>query len=204
MPIESTFSSIIGAIYRSAPAVLITPRSADAQPKELNAMASIAIPLHSQKCPGLFATIDESDFDLVSAYKWHPMVPKNPDYSTYAFSQTKRSTIYLHRLITAAKTGDYVDHIDHDGLNNLRSNLRVCTQSQNMQNRNSHGGNTTGFMGVYFHKKTNKYQAQLQKNGRKISAGLYPTPEEAARARDQAALKHFGVYAYLNFPEEAA
>ena len=94
--------------------------------------------------------------------------------------------------------GKSVDHRDGNRLNNSRANLRVCEHYENLRNRGKQKNNTTGFCGVY--KNRDRYQAQIKMNGKCLYFGTYPTPEEAARAYDEAALKLHGEFARLNFP----
>lgn len=92
--------------------------------------------------------------------------------------------------------GMIVDHIDHNGLNNQRSNLRVCTISENNQNRRPKKGKN--YLGTKFVKSTNKWHAIL----RTKFIGTFLSEIEAAKAYDKAAKEKFGEFAYLNFPNE--
>ena len=92
-----------------------------------------------------------------------------------------------------------VDHINGNGLDNRRSNLRPASRSQNGANRGAPSNNTSGFKGVTRFRL--KWMAKIQVHGRTIHLGLFATPQEAARAYDTAALEHFGEYARPNFPK---
>jgi hypothetical protein len=110
------------------------------------------------------------------------------------------NTVYMHREILRLKKGERgPDHIDGNGLNNRESNLRSATHTQNMCNRGKQRNNTSGFKGVYFHKRARRWAAQIKLNQRWIYLGLFDEPEEAAHVYDAAALKYFGEFARPNF-----
>ena len=192
---------IIEATYRSGPAVLVTPRPMDAHHGRMTAMASIAIPLHSRKYPGLHTIIDEEDFDLVNQHRWH--VSHNAGGCIYAYAQTSRRSgrkiIYLHRLIAHPSDDQHVDHANGDGLDNRRSNLRVCQPQQNARNRTRLRSNSTGYVGVEVTRE-GRFRASVYIGRRKIGVGTFKTAPEAALARDDAARREFGEFARFNFP----
>lgn len=104
----------------------------------------------------------------------------------------------LARVLLDAPAGVFVDHIDQDPLNNTMANLRLVTVSQNGANRKSQK-NITGFKGVYFVR--GRYTASCRKEKKTYFNGQYGTAEEAAKARDELAIRLFGEYASLNFPK---
>lgn len=163
-------------------------------------MSSVRIPLLSRKYPGLYAVVDEEDFELINQFKWTPSVRVDRD-NTYAKHRSGNTTLLMHRLITSAPDGVLVDHIDRDGLNNRRSNLRLCSTSQNLRNRGPNKNNTTGFKGVAFYKAYQKWSAQIMYERSPIHIGYFDSPEEAALAYDRKAIELFGEYAYRNFPD---
>jgi hypothetical protein len=110
----------------------------------------------------------------------------------------KQHYVYMHRQIMGEPEGLLVDHIDRDGLNNRRSNLRTCDSEGNARNRSRRRDNTTGFKGVYRGKDCIGWIAKIQDT----YLGMYPTAEEAARAYDTAAVRTFGEFASLNFPDD--
>lgn len=152
---------------------------------------SITIPLNSKKYPGLVAVIDEADYELVSQFKWHPR--KSGDGRIYAHSTRAGQ---MHYLITGY---EMTDHIDGDGLNNRRSNLRPVNHAQNQMNRRPQGGSSR-YKGVHWFKPQKKWVARIVLNGRKVHLGYFTDEVEAAKAYDAAAVKHFGDYARPNFP----
>lgn len=148
---------------------------------------------------GYVATIWEGDRDLILC-SWTPV----KDSSTvYAKRTVNYKAQWLHRVILERKLGrkllstERVDHIDNNGLNCCRDNLRLATHAQNMGNQRKSKNNTTGYKGVT--KYRDKYRARIGFQGKDISLGSYPTAELAAVAYDQAAKRYFGEFAKTNF-----
>jgi hypothetical protein len=102
----------------------------------------------------------------------------------------------MHRLIMAAPDGIGVDHINGDGLDNRRANLRLASQRDNSANMAVRASSATGFKGVSWKRRNRKWQAQI---GRTY-LGIFASAEEAARAYDHAAREAWGEFAHLNFP----
>ncbi|HSW01690.1 MAG TPA: HNH endonuclease [Sedimentisphaerales bacterium] len=172
------------------------PRSAPPvrpDPTEPPDRKTALIPLTQNKV----ATVDRRDFEWLSRHKWHV---KKLGGKFYACRTEKGRTILMHREIMKAPQGMVVDHKRDNTLNNRRRNLRICTQAQNRANSKPHGGRS-GFKGVY--PQGDKWYGLVERSGKQHYAGSFPTPEEAARSRDRLAVKLFGEYAWLNFPEEA-
>lgn len=110
-------------------------------------------------------------------------------------------TVRLSRLITNAPMGMEVDHISGDRLDNRKSNLRICTKSENQQNCRKRSDNCCNFKGVSYAKTqrgVKKYRAQIRANGSRIFLGWFRTPEEAARAYNAKAHEMCGEYARIN------
>ena len=145
---------------------------------------------------GLFATVDAADGKELRKHKWYAY---RRGRKIYAVCQTNGKTVYMHRMILRPRKGYLVDHIDGNGLNNRRCNLRVCTPAQNRANSRPCGG-ASGFVGVY--PKGNKWRASITYRGEFYYLGLFDDPVEAAKARDRKAYEFHGPYAYLNFPED--
>ncbi|MEZ7525913.1 HNH endonuclease [Burkholderia vietnamiensis] len=157
------------------------------------------------KC-GAVIMVDDEDFDLVSAHKWSLNGSRYP--RSYVWNKERRHSdvIYMHRLLMGlhGPRGDLiVDHIDGNKLNNTRSNLRLCTYSQNNSNRGKSPNNTSGYKGVYFHKQMQKWQAQIMVNEKNVYLGLFDDPAVAHEAYKKAALEYQGEFAnFGHIPEE--
>lgn len=139
---------------------------------------------------GKAALVDDEDFDKLNQYKWC-------FDGQYAQRKVGNKTIRMHRVILDSPQ---VDHIDGDGLNNQRSNLRVCTHTQNQMNRAKHKIMSSKYKGVSWNKPTEKWRARIETNQGSLYLGLFEVEEEAARAYDEAAKENFGEFARLNFP----
>lgn len=152
---------------------------------------------------GLFARIDDIDWDLVKDRTWFAVVTSKGTYAETwlpATMTTPKRTVRMHTLIMGARG---VDHRDGDGLNNTRANLRFATNQQNARNRRVDGkNNTTGYKGVIRRTdRPGKFRARIVINGRARYLGDFNDPVRAARANDDAARAHFGEFARLNFPD---
>jgi hypothetical protein len=155
---------------------------------------------------GLVAIVDAADYDDLSQFKW--FVSANDKSGPYAVrsarTQGRRTKERMHRRLLP--TAPIVDHINGNGLDNRRSNLRAVTTAQNMRNRSGlDASNTSGYRGVHWRKDVQKWRAWIRVDYRGWHLGLFDTAEEAAHAFDAAALQLFGDYAgYLNFPQRAS
>lgn len=151
---------------------------------------------------GAHALVDDEDYQRLSAIKWR--LSKRSGHRGYAVRTTGRrraqKSLYMHRVILNAPANRHVDHIDGDGLNNCRSNLRLCTRSQNLSNHRKYKNNQSGFVGV--RRNGRKWQALVKKNGKDYCFGTFPTKIQAAVARDEAAKELHGNFARLNFEEK--
>ena len=154
---------------------------------------------------GLHAIVDREDLDLLTKWRWkaRPAVSTGGGACGFYACRTlkirggKESTVYLHRFLMGAGPGQVVDHANGDKLDNRRANLRICTLSENAANRRY--ARSSGFRGV--HRSNRRWKAVVTVEGTMHRIGLFDTPEDAARAYDEAASRLFGSYAILNFGE---
>jgi hypothetical protein len=153
--------------------------------------------------PGTVALVDDEDYERLSQYRWRAKGDRDTFYAyTDIYVGGKRKMTSMHSMVIKLGGKPQVDHIDHNGLNNQKSNLRAATHSENQRNRSKEKGNTSGFKGVSFQKSTGQWQASIRIDGTLVYMGCYGTKEEAARAYDLAAKAKHGKFAKLNFPEE--
>lgn len=152
---------------------------------------------------GEFAIVDAEDYDRLSQYKW--LTKRNCSW-VYAARVTSRKvgpqqrTIWMHREILNAPKGMMCDHKDHNGLNNCKSNLRLCTSSQNQQNQKARR-TSSAYKGVSRRKNRNRWTAQICFRYARIYLGCFDNQMDAAIAYDRKAAELFGEFACLNFPQ---
>ena len=153
---------------------------------------------------GHVVIVDDIDYPSVFLYKWQS---KKRGKTYYAVRQIciegKPVEIALHRQILCAQKGQHIDHINHNGLDNRRANLRFCTRSQNMGNMLKQNGSSQ-YKGVTWKKDSHRWAAQIQCQKQKLHLGYYKREVDAAIAYDQAALNYFGSFAFINFPNQLA
>lgn len=145
---------------------------------------------------GKVALVDDEDYELVSQYKW---CVHSKTRHCYALS-TNIPQILMHRLIMSAKQGEIIDHINHNGLDNRRKNLRIASRSLNKANSRFPIDNVSGFVGVFFDKRKSKWILYVTYNGGTIQSGICKDPATAALVRDEIARRFWGSDILLNFP----
>ena len=136
---------------------------------------------------GKSVVVDKNDFGWLNRWKWTYHV------KGYAYRMVNRKSILMHRLINKTPAGMETDHINRNGLDNRRSNLRSCTHSQNVANSEKQKNNTSGFKGVSFLSsgtRKNRWAAEIKVNGKKIFLGYFIRPEIASSVYQNAALKY--------------
>lgn len=149
---------------------------------------------------GRFALVDDDDYEHLSQFKW---CCNNSAKIAYAVRGTKtkgrRINIKMHRFILGVSDSRIVvDHINHDGLDNRRQNLRLCTQADNMKNTRKRRGTSSTQKGVSFTPATGRWRAYIWVNKKRIHLGYFAFEESASAAYNEAAKEHFGEFAHLN------
>jgi hypothetical protein len=141
------------------------------------------------------ASVDDEDFDRLNPYTW---LLHSGGYAWRTETRhDKRKFILMHREILGA-TDCEVDHIDGNRLHNVKSNLRLCSRLQNGSNQLISSSNSSGYKGVHFFKRDGNWQAYIKVKQKRIHLGYFQTPELAASAYNEAAVKYFGEFAKLN------
>ena len=157
-------------------------------------------PLKIKLTWGKWAIVDAEDYERVSIYNWCAVQNGRNWYANSL--QRDGAILSMHRKVANAPKGLMVHHINHDGLDNRRSNLRICTYLQNLlNNRPKHGG-TSKYKGVVWCKTRKKFRARITLNRKSIHLGYFKSETDAAKAYDKKARELFGEYAYLNFPNK--
>jgi hypothetical protein len=157
---------------------------------------------------GGFAIVDDEDFEELIKYKWSRVKGPNTDYARQSGGQK----MMMHRYLLKPETNMQVDHINHNGLDNRRDNIRVCTRSENMKNVRPYG--TSKYLGVNLHKAkrlyikkdgtektyvSKRWRASITVDGKTKHLGLFEKEIDAAKRYDEEAAKTHGEFANLNF-----
>lgn len=153
-----------------------------------------------QLSKGKVALVDDEYFTALSNYKWHAMKDGQNWYACMTIgSKNHQKRLMMHRVILQLEDPTIVcDHIDGDGLNNQKLNLRKCSNQENGRNRRVNRTNSTGYKGVLFKPARKMYQASINVNGKFIFGGHFPNAIEAAKRYNELALEHHGEFARLN------
>jgi hypothetical protein len=151
---------------------------------------------------GYITLVDDDLYETLNAHKWCIQRSGNIVYASRGiWTANSVKHIRMHRIVIGADPGIYVDHINGNALDNQRANLRLCTYAENNRNRRvRRADNTSGYKGVSWHIRRNKWHAHIRHEGRLQHLGYFDDPISAARAYDAAAIEMFGAFARINFP----
>ena len=170
-----------------------------------------------QLTQGHVALVDDEDYDFINQFTWRLSKVRHLKYAKTNKNKIKnKATHYLmHRMILNLPSNLLIDHIDGNGLNNQKSNLRIATHNQNIWNSKGYG--SSQYKGVYPFRTKQKYKkkngeisiylsrtyyfSSIFKNGITYYLGNFKNEIDAALAYDKKAKELFGEFAYLNFPE---
>ncbi len=165
-----------------------------------------------QLTKGFVTFVDDEDFDYVSQFKWHAKLYRGEPYAArslydaeawQAGAPSHTKTVLMHRELMGASSTDLVDHKSRKTLDNQKDNLRICSRAQNNVNTKIQSSNTSGFKGVNWKKWDSGggcWCARISVNFKRVHLGYFHDAKEAALAYDTAAIKHFGEFARVNFP----
>lgn len=147
---------------------------------------------HIKLTRGKFAIVDDGDYGKLNKHKWCHS-------NGYATRRSGGKIIFMHRVILNVAKGAETDHKNHNKSDNRRCNIRICTKSQNNQNRKRYDGSASQYKGVHWNGLLKKWRAQIVLDYKKVHIGVYCLEIDAAKAYDAKAEELFGRFAYLNF-----
>jgi hypothetical protein len=164
------------------------------------------VQLNGKVAAGRVTRIDDADFEAVMQYRWLGWEKKatatrraNGPYACrqYRDETGKNTLLFMHTFLTGWSR---TDHINHDGLDNQRHNLRETTVARNEHNSRPRLGTYSQYKGVTWSVKAQKWQTSIRMDGKLNYLGQFHDETEAARVYDEAALRYFGPHAFFNFP----
>lgn len=155
---------------------------------------------------GKYAIVDPEDHDRLSRYKWYVCMRDRTYYAIrgqWSPILRKRLTISMHREIIDVPEDLFADHINHNGWDNRKANLRPATAADNARNARYPKRTTSAkYRGVWYNTKRTRWRSVIVVNGKSIHLGYFDNEIDAAKAYDRAARLYYGQFAILNFPDE--
>jgi len=149
---------------------------------------------------GRYAKVDPEDYIWLSQFRWHCKSNLKSIYAVRTVTIAGKSKrVFMHRLIADTPAHLVCDHINHDGLDNRRANLRNCTIRQNNVNSRAAETSTSKYKGVSWNRRRSKWVTYIKKDGRQKFLGSFTEESQAAKAYDLVAKKLHGRFAALNF-----
>jgi len=147
---------------------------------------------------GKVVTVDAEDFEKLFKFTWQ--FNGNGGCSYAMVRKIKGRSMLMHRFLMGLKEGDprHVDHINGNGLDNRKKNLRICTKAENMRNSKLPKDNKSGYKGVHWVKKLNKWRSTIRMNNKIIYIGLFDSSLKGAKAYDEKCLELHGEFAKTN------
>lgn len=151
---------------------------------------------------GQYALVNYRDYRRLMKHTWYarwdPGIRGFRAVRSEHGENGEQHTVYMHREILNAQPGRQVDHVNHDPLDNRRCNLRLCSGSNNQHNQRPRTVGTSRHKGVSWYKRTQKWQAQICCNSRRVHLGSFDSEDDAAAAYNRAAVRLHGAFARLN------
>jgi hypothetical protein len=141
---------------------------------------------HIQLTKGLFATVDDDDYETLNQWKWHA---SSHGHKWYALRGARSNRVRMHRFIVNAENGMDVDHINGNTLDNRKSNLRICTHAENTRNRRGRSTNRSGYKGVYWCEEKQNWTVEVILNGKRAFRKQFKNLLDAVKAHDDAVKK---------------
>lgn len=146
---------------------------------------------------GLATSVDDDMYDYLNQWKWHLSTNGYAKRNLYVYNPGQKTiNIFMHHIVLPRPDKMFIDHIDRNKLNNVRTNLRVCTNPQNQANKGKRKDNTSGRKGVSWGKYARKWRATMTVSGKHVSLGCYNSVDEAYKAYLSKSRELYGEFTY--------
>jgi len=142
-----------------------------------------------------YAIVDDGDYDYLNQWKWYC----SKDNYAQRIDNKLNKTILMHRVIMNPPSHLHIDHINRNGLNNQKENLRVCTRTQNNGNRRISKHNTSNIKGVSWHKTSKKWRGTICIKNKNIHLGYFSNKYDAKDAHEKEAKEYFGEFIQMAY-----